>query len=193
MIDYYEILEVSKKASLEVIREAHKVLLHQYYIQHDSEDQSQVQTLQNLNLAYDVLSDPDKREAYDHELNKIRSVLNESARASNPGGSMDVKGALFSQANSNEDKAKVNAVSAKSSVLSRLKWNKWGWSVSILIVVAVLISMVQPDPEKALRGQSAVQEHVDKKELEVEVKKTDEEKQKSYSSENKRTSEDNAN
>jgi curved DNA-binding protein CbpA len=185
MIDYYEILEVSKRASLEVIREAHKVLLHQYYVQHDSEDQSQVQTLENLNLAYEVLSDPDKREAYDHELNKARSVLNESARASSPGGSMDENGAQLSQANSNGDKAKVSAVSTKSSVLSRLKWNKWGWSVSILIVVAVLISMVQPDPEKALRGHEAVQEHVVKKELESEVKQTEAEKQLSDSVENK--------
>jgi curved DNA-binding protein CbpA len=185
MIDYYEILEVSKKASLEVIREAHKVLLHQYYLLHDAEDQSQVQTLENLNLAYEVLSDPDKREAYDHELNKARSVLNESARASSPNGLMNENSAQFSQANSNGDKAKVSAVSAKASILSRLKWNKWGWSVSILIVVAVLISMVQPDPEKALRGHEAVQEHVVKKEIESEVKQTEADKQLSDAVENK--------
>jgi hypothetical protein len=71
--------------------------------------------------------------------------------------------------------------------LSRLKWNKWGWSISILVVAAILISMVQPDPDKALRGQMAVQSRADKKELKIKVEKTAAENKHPDSVENKAT------
>jgi molecular chaperone DnaJ len=187
MIDYYEILEVSPKASLEVIRAAYKILLHHYNLEHDSEDQTEAQKLYYLNLAYDVLSDPDKREAYDHELIKVRNALSESARTHNPDGLAGENVTQFSQVNSNQGIDKTSPVSGKTSILSRLKWNKWGWSVSILAVVAVLISMVQPDPEKAIRGQLAVKSEAEREkiELEAELKKTEAEKQKVDPAENK--------
>jgi curved DNA-binding protein CbpA len=180
MIDYYEILEVSRKASPEVIRAVYKVLLHRYNVEHESEDQSEVQKSHNLNLAYDVLSAPDKREAYDHELNKARNALNEFARTHNPDELMTENVPKFSQVNSNQ-------VSNSSSILSRLKWNKWGWIASILVVVIVLISMVQPDPEQALRGQLAVKSEAEREkiELEAELKKTEADKQKTNPAENK--------
>jgi curved DNA-binding protein CbpA len=173
MIDYYEILEVSQKASPEVIREVYKILLHRYNLEHESEDQTEAQKLHNLNLAYDVLSDPDKRGAYDHELNKARSALNEFARTHSSDGLATENVAKFSQVNSNQ-------VSNSSSILSRLKWNKWGWIVSILAVVIILISMVQPDPEKATRGQLAVKSEAEREkiELEAELKKTETDQQK---------------
>lgn len=179
MIDYYEILEVSQKASPEVIRAVYKVLLHRYNVEHESEDQSEAQKLHNLNLAYDVLSDPDKREIYDHELNKVRNALNESARTHKPDELATENVTKLSKANSNQ-------VSNSSSILSQLNWNKWGWIVSILAVVIVLISMVQPDPEKALRGQLAVKSKAEREtiELEAELKKTEADKQKTDPAEN---------
>ncbi len=180
MIDYYEILEVSQKASPEVIRAVYKVLIHRYNVEHESEDQSEAQKLHNLNLAYDVLSDPDKREAYDHELTKARDALNEFARTHNPDELATENVPKFSQVNSNQ-------VSNNPSILSQLNWNKWGWIVSILAVVIVLFSMVQPDPEQALRGQLAVKSKAEREkiELEAELKKTEADKQKTYPAEDK--------
>ncbi|NOS75492.1 MAG: DnaJ domain-containing protein [Methyloglobulus sp.] len=180
MTNYYEILEVSQKASQEVIRAVYKVLLHRYNVEHDSEDQGEIQKLHNLNLAYDVLSDPDRREVYDHELNEAKSALNEIARTHNSDELETGTVTKLSKANSNQ-------VSNSSSILSRLKWNKWGWITSILVVVIVLISMVQPNPEQALRGQLAVKSQAEREkiELEAELKKTEADKQKTDPAENK--------
>jgi curved DNA-binding protein CbpA len=172
MINYYEILEVSQKASQEVIRAAHEALLHHYNVEHDSEDQSEVQKLHHLNLAYDVLSDPDRREVYDHELNKVRIALNQFTQTHNP--------ELVTGTVTKLSKANSNQVSDSPAILSQLKWNKWGWIVSILAVVIVLISMVQPDPEQALRGQLAVKSEAEREkiELEAKLKKAEADKQK---------------
>jgi hypothetical protein len=62
--------------------------------------------------------------------------------------------------------------------LSRLNWNRWGWILSILAVVIVLLSMVQPDPEKALQGQAAVKATLEKKELVGEFNKQEADQQK---------------
>lgn len=179
MTNYYEILEVSQKASPEVIRAVYKVLLHRYNVEHESEDRSEAQKLHYLNLAYDVLSDPDKREAYDNELNKAKSALNEFTRGHHSNElAADVP--KFSKANANQ-------VSNSASILPQLSWNKWGWIVSILAVVILLISMIQPDPEKALRGQLAVKSEAvrEKIELETELKKTEADQQKTDPVENK--------
>jgi len=195
MIDYYGILEVSPKASLDVIRAAHKALVHRYNLEHDSEDQSEALKLRNLNVAYDVLSDPDNREAYDQELNRARNAMDESIRAYNPNGLAGENVAQVNPANSNqliEKGNKTDQVSNNPSILSRLSWNRWGWIVSILAVVIVLISMVQPDPEKALRGQLAVKSEAEREkiELEAELKKAEAEKQKVEPAENQGRSEE---
>lgn len=180
MIDYYEILEVSPNASPEVIREVYKFLLHRYNLAHDSEDQSEAQKLHFFHLAYDVLSDPDKRQIYDEELNKIRSIHHEYARQPDSFELAAENEAQNSEADThrimNPTKKKVE-ISNQTSILSRLKWNRWGWAVSILAVVVILISMVQPDPEKALQGQLALQSHVEKKELEDGLQKNSEDSQ----------------
>ncbi len=168
MNNYYEILEVSPNASLDVIRGAYKILLHRYNLAHDSEDQSEIQKLNHLNLAYDVLSDPDKREVYDLEFKKVKHEMNEPvwshqtghlALADTPSSYEDAPALLRNPKHANAHKPKLSAF------LNRLKWNRWGWSLSILAVAVVLLSMVRPDPEKAMQGQLAVQTHVEKKEL----------------------------
>lgn len=176
MIDYYEILEVSPNASPEVIKGAYKILLHRYNLEHDTEDRGGVQKLHYLNLAYDVLSDPDKRRDYDEDLSKIRNIHHEYAPQPYLSGTAAENVSKNSQGDTgltmDKPKNKVEN-SNQSSILSRLKWNRWGWSVSILAVVIVLISMVRPDPEKALRGQLAVNSKAEKDRagLEIEMKK----------------------
>ncbi|MEQ1739273.1 MAG: DnaJ domain-containing protein [Methyloglobulus sp.] len=180
MTNYYEILEVSQKASPEVIRGVYKILLHRYNVEHESENQTEAQKLHYLNLAYDVLSDPDKRETYDHDLNKAINALNEFAQTHNPDE-------LATETVTKLNKANSNQVFKSPSILSRLKWNKWGWITSILVVVIVLISMVQPNPEQALRGQLAVKSQAEREkiELEAELKKTEVDQQNTDPVENK--------
>ena len=135
-----------------------------------------------------MLSDPDKRRIYDEEFGKAKRFQNEIARQHPTPRRTTENQVSDGHTNSNEamalfkDKA---GVSNKASMLSRLKWNKWGWSVSILAVAAVLISMVQPDPEKAERGQLAVQSHAEKKELKAEVETSATENKHPDSVENK--------
>ena len=175
MIDYYEILEISPNASQEVIREVYKILLHRYNVEHDTEDRSEVQKLDQIHLAYDVLSDPDKRLLYDEEFGKAKKLHNEMIRQHPSLGVIVESQVNDDQANSDEVMALCKVKDRnknRASVLSRLKWNKWGWFVSILAVAAILISMVQPDPDKALRGQMAVQSHAEKKEPKTEVENT---------------------
>ncbi len=157
MIDYYEILEVSPNASPEVLRAAYHILLARYDIDdyaHPKETEHQVTALK---LAFDVLSDPVKRQDYDR---KLATFKHES-----------VQKQLERNISKHNETRNDRTVSDRSSLLSRLKWKQWGWSVSIAAVAAILISMVQPDPQRAERGQLAAQlkAEKDRAKLEIEV------------------------
>lgn len=66
MINYYEILEVSKNASKEVIDKAYRVLAKKYHPDlQQGQDKIQAENkMKEINEAYDVLSDDNKREEY---------------------------------------------------------------------------------------------------------------------------------
>jgi curved DNA-binding protein CbpA len=172
MTDYYKILEVSPKASQEVIKAAYEVLLQHAASDKNPNHSETAQITASIKLAYAVLSDPEKRKAYDIQLDKVRTAANESSSRH----SMDVS---ESTNTSTTSRFKLNRVEDATdmpndtSLLSRLKWKKWGWIVSIVAVVVILISMVQPDPEKAERGQLAVKLEAerDKQKLEAEMRK----------------------
>jgi curved DNA-binding protein CbpA len=72
MMNYYEILEVSQNASQEVIRAAYKTLMQRYHPDKCSNDPETAQLVLAIRLAYDVLSDPELRKAYDIEIEKVR-------------------------------------------------------------------------------------------------------------------------
>jgi curved DNA-binding protein CbpA len=176
MIDYYEILEVSPKASQDVIRAVYNILMQRYDPDKDSNSPETDQMIITIRLAYDVLSDPEKRKSYDIELDKTRNVIIEFSQNHN----FDE---LTTENTSEISRLKPDQVgdavrsrsngSNDSSVMSRLIWNRWGWILSILAVVFLLFSMVHPDPEKVKRGQLAVKLEAEreKEELEAEVRK----------------------
>lgn len=60
--DYYLILGVSKNASAEEIKRAYRKLAHEY---HPDKNQSDGERFKEINEAYQVLSDPQKRARYD--------------------------------------------------------------------------------------------------------------------------------
>ncbi|MDP2719389.1 MAG: J domain-containing protein [Dehalococcoidia bacterium] len=63
-VDYYNILQVSPKADADVIQAAYRRLASRYHPDKNPSPEAGEKMMQ-LNAAYAVLSDPDKRRAYD--------------------------------------------------------------------------------------------------------------------------------
>lgn len=74
MKNYYEILEVNENASKEVIDKAYKVLAKKYHpdLQEDKNKKAAEEKIKSLNEAYEVLSNTEKRQAYDNKIARIR-------------------------------------------------------------------------------------------------------------------------
>lgn len=74
MKNYYELLEVSEKASPEIIKKAYTTLVKKYHpdLQPDSEKKAAEEKIKEINEAYEILSDKVKREDYDRKLQMQR-------------------------------------------------------------------------------------------------------------------------
>jgi curved DNA-binding protein len=74
--NYYETLEVSPNASLDVIKKAYKVLIEKYHPdKHPATRRAWAEEMaKNLNEAFAVLSDEKKRKGYDEERARQHSV-----------------------------------------------------------------------------------------------------------------------
>ena len=72
----YDILEVSEKASKEVIEKAYKVLVKKYHpdLQTEENKSKAEAKMKEINEAYNVLSDDSAREKYDAELANDREI-----------------------------------------------------------------------------------------------------------------------
>src|SRR5437588_5456677 len=63
--DYYKILGVGKNASDEEIKKAYRRLARKYHPDRNSGDKEAEERFKEISQAHDVLSDPEKRKAYD--------------------------------------------------------------------------------------------------------------------------------
>lgn len=68
--NYYEILEIDKNASSEIIKKAYNTLAKKYHpdLQDDSLKPKYEEKLKLINEAYEVLSNPEKKNLYDSSL-----------------------------------------------------------------------------------------------------------------------------
>lgn len=77
--NYYDILQVNKNASQEIIEKAYKVLVKKYHpdLQEDGLKHDYEEKLKLINEAYEVLSDEEKRKQYDLELSQKENINNQ--------------------------------------------------------------------------------------------------------------------
>ena len=74
MKNYYEILEVNENASKEVIDKAYKVLAKKYHpdLQEEKNKKVAEEKIKSLNEAYEILSNPKKKQAYDAKIARLK-------------------------------------------------------------------------------------------------------------------------
>lgn len=103
MKNYYELLEVSEKASPEVIKKAYITLVKKYHpdLQPDGEKKSAEEKIKEINEAYEVLSDKTKKESYDRKL-QMQRVKEEHYNTSS--NSQNTSNNTYKNTNSNNKK-----------------------------------------------------------------------------------------
>lgn len=77
--NYYEILEVNKNASPEIIEKVYKILVKKYHpdLQKENEKNKYEEKIKKINEAYDILSNPEKRKKYDLNLKNTEISIND--------------------------------------------------------------------------------------------------------------------
>jgi len=68
--DYYEVLGVGRTSSADEIKRAYRKLARQYHPDVSQEPNAEAH-FKEINEAYEVLSDPQKRTTYDRELRRL--------------------------------------------------------------------------------------------------------------------------
>ena len=78
--DYYQVLEIEPEADPSLIKESYRKLAFEYHPDRNRENPRASEKMKQLNEAYAVLSDPDKRSRYDMLRNQFGSAAHERFR-----------------------------------------------------------------------------------------------------------------
>lgn len=100
--NYYDILQVNRNASPEIIEKAYKILAKKYHPDLQAEEQKKQaeEILKEINEAYEVLSNPEKKKIYD------ASLINETQTYSESNNSNDKHNSY----NNNPDNINTNSI-----------------------------------------------------------------------------------
>jgi molecular chaperone DnaJ len=96
--DYYKILGVGKNASDAEIKKSYRKLARQYHPDHNAGDVKAEERFKEISAAYDVLSDTDKRKAYDRGGNPLGGFAGGFDPSAFGGGLGDIFSNLFGAA-----------------------------------------------------------------------------------------------
>ena len=69
-VDYYEVLQVSPNADVETIRRIYRLQARRFHP--DNLETGDAETFKKVSAAYEILSDPKRRELYDQEHRQAR-------------------------------------------------------------------------------------------------------------------------
>lgn len=97
MRDLYEILEIERNASQDEIKKNYRKMAKKYHPDLNPDNEEASERLKEINLAYEVLSDPDKRSKYDTYGDAIFSGAGTTGGAGSYGGGFgDIFSDIFS-------------------------------------------------------------------------------------------------
>jgi len=150
MSSYYEDLEVSEKASKEVIEKAYRVLAKKYHpdLQTNENKAEAEKKMKTINEAYEVLMNDAKREEYNGKLEaekkeKLEKELENEARKYQQ---VKPQNTTVSNINVNEVPEQAYNVTYKTVTRRRTIWDNLTWkkvrNLSIFILVLVFIGWI---------------------------------------------------
>lgn len=116
-MNHYQELEVAENASPEVLKAAYRSLMQRFHPDRNPGDADASARAVRLTQAYETLSDPARRAAYDAEIRKRRGVPGDSTARGEPGAALGAR-------NSRRNSAVWTALSTSVLVLF-FAWMAW--------------------------------------------------------------------
>lgn len=83
MKDYYKILEISINATKDDIKKAFRSLAKKYHPDRNPDDKDALKKFQEVNEAYEVLSNEDSRKEYDKKISSFKQGNNKQTTSKN--------------------------------------------------------------------------------------------------------------
>jgi molecular chaperone DnaJ len=123
--DFYEVLGINRSATDEEIKKAFRKLAFKYHPDHNHADTAG-EAFKEINEAYDVLSDRDKRAAYDrYGHSGVDSTFGRGFEGMDFGGFGDIFDAFFGGSNASSNRGRSRELMSGPKLPSPLKKRFW--------------------------------------------------------------------
>lgn len=132
---HYDTLEISWKASPEVVRAAYRSLIQRFHPDRRPGDEQAASRAAAITAAYEVLSDPARRAAYDQELAAAR--VDAAPVVAARGGAAEPAAAA----------ARSRTAAQQPVRRSSAAGTRWVWAVMVVPVVAAAVWLATPKPD----------------------------------------------